>query len=282
MRRRKLIPVAIAIAVCCGMASSAYAGLLAYNDMVYPTTGGTDPSHPVNYYSIVDAGSSDPGATFFFDGTSGYLKDYNTALVTNVHVTISCSSVYRLWSSNAGGPAPAGSPGDPVFNGITGLDARGVLSYTTYDFNMAMEFSGLNPNSQYELVLYGARAGSSYWTRNSKFEITSAAGCVNTTPVPGTTTVYDASNPTYTQMCTGVNGSGSYGDIASFIITPNGDGTFTEVSWHGAWSGIGGSGKGYPEQVFRLTEIGGEVLIPEPAGLGLIGLALLGLRRRRS
>lgn len=255
------------MAVCCGLASSAYAGLVAYNDSIYPTTGGYQPT--INYYS--GGPDDDTSFDFNFDGESGPLRDYTTGLPSSVIVTYVVNGPGKLWRDHYGGADPVtGTPAHDVFGSILGLDPKGVFTYHTSSSGWVLTaFEGLNTDSTYELVVYAGRSGdSTYANRNVRFEIRYDGGCMNTNPAGPLVTVIDDHN---TRMNSGQNGAGTYGDIASWIVTPDANGSFQLVGWS--------EYKGYQQQVFRLTEI---PPVPEPAGLGLIRLALLAVRRRRT
>jgi len=263
MRRRKLIPVVLAIAVCCGLASSAYAGFIAYNDLIDPYGGGAGTT---NHYA---------------QASGGELLDY-AGNATGVQLHMPTNGGFIAYPGQGYRFGTAGTDGYIAFEGIDNLSAEGVWSYgaPSYwycDYN----FSGLDPNREYRVVMSGTRASSSnYTTRVTKHTITGADAATqassalsNSNVLGRTATVVDIAYGMTSQRW-------ADGSVASWTdIDPGADGAFTiEVTpageYYGEWR------KAYIPNVLLLEEL--PPPIPEPAGLGLLGVALLAMRRRRS
>jgi len=273
----------VAMVAILGAAGSAYAGLVAYNDLVYPDTGGTAETNVrINYYTTGIVPSREP-FTLNNEGNSGPLTDYYTELESDVTVTIlsSGTELWRMWYYDdgfwyGGMNAPEGTPAHDVFcvwGGYHGIETRGAL-YPTEDIGMAVSyaFTGLNVDSDYELVAYAGWSKVEYPPPigSVRLEIHGDNGSTNTTPAGNCVVVLDDHT---TVVASTYNGYVD-GDIASWIVTPNPSGFFQLVASHPA-----GGGGAFPPQVFRLVEI--ESVVPEPAGLGLIALSLLAVRKRR-
>ena len=178
--------------------------------------------------------------------------------------------------------AAEGTPAHDVFcvwGGYHGIETRGAL-YPVEDTGMevAYAFTGLNTSSTYELVAYAGWSNTEYglFAGSLQLEIQGDDGCTNTTPAGPLVIVTDERTTFMYSVPNGYSDANvAYGDIASWIVTPGPGGFFQLVASHPAQAG-----GAFPPQVFRLVEI--ETIVPEPAGLGLLGLALLAARRRRS
>ena len=280
MKVRKLLGIAVAMVMCCGLASVAMGDFVAYNDFS-GTSAGNVTSHGLH--------------------TGGTLVDYDTggALTARVDTW----GLDNTGNVSGGSPITAGGgynftagPGT-LFNGI--IDMSGLIQYGDTGWYTDTHFSGLDPSKAYDVVVTANRGSSSagYDARWSKFTLHDATEIPPLRNYPETYSqahtqasetgaggewVFQTPASNITMFSTGRNWSTGYGAIAQWLdVRPNATGEFwIRVE---ADDEFGEARKGYGIQALRLIEHdapGGA--IPEPAGLGLVGLALLAVRRRRS
>ncbi len=107
-------------------------------------------------------------------GDSGNLVDFNSGTITDVMLKVSGG----LWNgknhTRQGNLSNDGTDAYRVFNGK--LDAKGLISYGD---DTVLEFSGMNPNHRYEMVIFGNRDNENYTNRISKVTIEGAASFKN-------------------------------------------------------------------------------------------------------
>lgn len=269
MKTKKIIGVALAIAVCCGMASSAYAGFIAYNDSGRPWDDSGN-NEAVTYWSIPGGGTNPSNNTV----ASGLLKDYptwNPAAPTYTGVTLTCTNIAGAYSGWNDGYDFDGGDGAAIFGGITGLSVVGQQYMANWG-SMRTTFTGLTPGATYEVVLTGNRnSGSGYWNRITRWTLEDTDSSTQASSTGSTMT------PLTTDIITG-SGNGALGYVARWTdIVAGANNSFSVLA-----ASVGSDSTSYGTAVLKLVETDGNGEVPEPAGLGLVGLALLAVRKRRS
>jgi hypothetical protein len=267
MRRRTQALLGLAAVATLGV--SAQAAFVAYNDC--QSTGA---SNPANTTTIGYGGS----------GTSGVLKDFATGAATGVNVAVVISSGVNTEGSGPTAEFPAGSDAGKMFNGKA-VNTGNVIYYaSTAGWTVDLVFTGLAPGQLYNFATTLDRGDSSpapaggypdRWTRISisdadSYTYASSAGAVKISDSTTSIQSYNTING-YMAQWTSIN-AGADGD---FTIR------FTHEPTNGALSAPYPAGasqnttRGYGPSVFALSTV------PEPATLGMLGVAALGLIRRR-
>src|SRR3990172_4187703 len=173
------------------------------------------------------AGQVNTMITLYTTGQNGLLKDYFTG--TNTSVTLTIAGGY-IDSSNTlvqGSNANSGTDAYTVFNGI--VNSEGLISYSGPDITFT--FTGLDPNLNYEFVLFGNRDNTSYTNRMTTTTISEVESFTNAS-TPGATfsgatdpavTIVNGDNTVngYVARFTNVN-SGADGDMLITVSSPTG------------------------------------------------------------
>lgn len=241
---------------------TAMADFTAYNDL-----GGTSSGNVTN----IHYGVTNPAAG---DAPSGLLKNYATGNNTSVTLTLSTPGGYSVAGQDIGDArgtlANAGTDAYSIFGGK--IDGKGYLWFNDQvgagTSRTRLTFSGLSANAQYEVAIFGNRAGN-YTDRYTITEIGSADAYANTSSVGATIA------GAQTTVMTGNNTANGYVAKYSNILAGN-DGSFYVDIY-----GLGNSGNTYKWYANAVSL--SETVVPEPASLSLIGLAGLAmLKRRRS
>jgi len=275
---RKVAIAVLATAVCCGLASSASADWIAYNDLISPYGGATQTTIGENGSGelIKSSDGSGTGVTFTHTDTDNFV-DYTGQ---------------GYWYEGASWWSPD-TDGYNMFT-LANVSAEGIESYpASSNWSSDYTFSGLDPAKKYRVALSACRASSStsYQARFTGHDIVNPDG--SQTYASSSVSPHEAANPDgwspYIRKNSETSVSINYaqqqqkwwnGYVASWTeIDPGADGafmvhTYPDGNIYGEWR------KAYMPVVLLLEEL--PPPIAEPAGLGLIGVALLGLRRRRS
>ncbi|WKZ21454.1 MAG: Ig-like domain-containing protein [Candidatus Brocadiaceae baterium WH-1] len=162
------------------------------------------------------AGQADTRVTLYTTGQSGLLKDYFSGTNTAATLTIAGGYIDSNNTPVQGSNANIGTDAYAVFNGI--VDSVGLISYSTT--NLTFTFTGLDPDLNYEFVLFGNRNNTSYTNRMTTTTISDIMSFTNAS-TPGAT-FSGATDPSVT-IVNGYNTINGY--VARFInINPGADG----------------------------------------------------------
>ena len=107
-------------------------------------------------------------------GDIGNLVDYNSGKITDVMLKVTGGNWVGKNHAIQGKLSNEGTDAYRVFNGK--LDVNGVISYGP---DIVLEFSEMNPDHRYEIVVFGNRDNVSYNNRLSKITIEGAASFRN-------------------------------------------------------------------------------------------------------
>ncbi|MEK7123756.1 MAG: hypothetical protein AAB851_02570, partial [Patescibacteria group bacterium] len=162
------------------------------------------------------AGQANTNITLYTTGQNGLLKDYFTGANTPVTLTIAGGDIshsnYLIQGSNAN----SGTDAYTVFNGI--VNSAGLISYSAT--NLTFTLTGLDPNLNYEFVLFGNRNNTSYTNRTTTTTISDVMSFTNAS-TPGAT--FSGANDSAATITNGYNTVNGY--IARFTnIKPGADG----------------------------------------------------------
>ncbi|BBO18231.1 conserved hypothetical protein [Candidatus Brocadia pituitae] len=161
------------------------------------------------------AGQVNNKITLYTTGQGGLLKDYLTGANTPVTLTIAGGYV-ASGTLTQGSNANTGTDAYNIFNGI--VNSVGLISYSAT--NLTFTFTGLDPDLNYEFVLFGNRNNASYNNRSTKTAISDVRAFTNVS-TPGTA-FSGATDPAVT-IVNGDNTANGY--VARFTnIIPGADG----------------------------------------------------------
>ena len=212
----------------------AYQPFIAYNDLSWEVG---QASENITLYTTKEHVGTTP------HGHEGSLIDYNTGAPVNTTVTISGGLWHSLVHARQGSLPNEGTDAFDTFHGI--VDARGVISYGRSD--IVIDFSGLNPNLRYRLLLLGNRGQKQYLDRRTRATLAGVAHMENRSSVGADFIgIYDES----TVIPNGYNTRNGY--LARFEnIDPGADGKIRATL-----SGEDNSGPGRPYiNAFCLEEV---------------------------
>ncbi len=143
----------------CVVCPLAYADFVAYNDF---------------------GGTSAGNVTAFTLSQSGLLKDYSTGANTSVTLNVVTGSPAPATDGSTGS-TPTGGDAFNIFNGK--INMAGYIWYnnviTVPYSNCRLDFTGLDPNKTYEIVLSANRDNSAYVARNTQFVISDVSAFTN-------------------------------------------------------------------------------------------------------
>ncbi|MBN1671665.1 MAG: lamin tail domain-containing protein [Kiritimatiellae bacterium] len=158
-----------------------------------------------------ESGQLNTRITTYTTGQGGQLVDYATGEAVAATLTVMGGNPYL-----AGANANAGTDAYDVFGGI--VDCAGVIGYVPE--NLQLQFSALDPNLRFELVLFGNRDNADYAARTATVTLSGAASFANAS-TPGTH-VFGTDNCS-TLISNGYNTAAGY--VARFKdIDPGADG----------------------------------------------------------
>ncbi|PKO13235.1 MAG: hypothetical protein CVU39_20265 [Chloroflexi bacterium HGW-Chloroflexi-10] len=187
----------------------------AYNDCVYVSSDQYIGNN-VTTFGIGDDFTGD---------SSGELLNRTTGVTTGVTATLTTGGSGVNWQTDTSydGDEPAsGTDAYATFHDIA--DMNGLLQYgsSSSDWNVDLEFSGLDPSKTYSFATSASRNGSSSYTnRVTRFSISGALSATNASTEG--VTVVDNENVAFD---TGTNNTQGY--VARWTgIQPAADGTFT-------------------------------------------------------
>lgn len=178
-------------------------------------------------------GNSGGNTTSISLGGAGLLRDFATGASTPVTLNVVAGSPSPgVDNSDSNGSMPnSGTDAHSVFNGF--VDLRGYVWYSAEFSSATLTFAGLNPSSQYELVLTGNRNNSAYTDRITLFTL-SDVDAFTSSHSAGTTLVTVNQANDSVQFTTGYNTlngyvarwtgirSGADGDMAVRVGAPAG------------------------------------------------------------
>jgi len=178
----------------------------AYNDLLWST------------------GQANTRITLYTTGQNGLLKDYFTGTNTPVTLTIAGGYIDYCNIPVQGCNANSGTDAYAVFNGI--VNSEGLISYS--GSNLTFAFAGLDPDLNYEFVLFGNRNNTSYTNRMTTATISDVVSFTNAS-TPGAD--FSGETDTAVTIVNGYNAVNGY--VARFTninVGADGDMLFTVSS----------------------------------------------------
>ena len=265
---KKLLMIMAMVAVI-GMTGTANAA-----DILFDLEGSAVPANGADLQSGWAAATTDQGVSpHDFDGDDEDVRPSGGG--TSGAVTLSIVGVgtnVGLWSRDRGTAAtPQGVDNNdiPVPQGTYGdmyRDFVGAAASASTSEGMDLNFTGLTPNANYDVTVWAYDSGSNF-LRTTSWGVTGG---------PTVNIAFDGDNGGFPGPDPNTNLLTSY--AANFSGTADGAGALTVEGRYATGSFVGVMASG-----IRLTsEEAPPDPVPEPAGLGLIGLALLAVRRKRS
>jgi hypothetical protein len=200
------------------------------------------------------AGTSTNATTYGPPG-GGVLKNITDGTPTGV--TVNISNLRTVASTSQSSPT-YGTPAFIVFDGFVDFVGAGFELAATNSSIVTYDFSGLDPNAEYNFQGTAIRGDSTYVNRWTLFEL---VGASSFTSAHTTGTLTSASVPAITAAQVAVNtGDNSRGDLAWWEhIRPDPAGTFSVTSVQYTNTVPGGSSggvKSYAMTGFRLQKTG--------------------------
>lgn len=172
-------------------------------------------------------GQANTRITLYTTGQNGLLKDYFTGTNTPATLTIAGGYIDYCNILAQGGNANSGTDAYAIFNGP--VDSAGLISYS--GTNLTFAFAGLDPDLNYEFVLFGNRNNTSYTDRMTTTTISDVVSFTNAS-TPGAdfsgetdpaVTIVNGDNTVngYVARFTNIN-LGADGDMLFTVSSPNG------------------------------------------------------------
>ncbi|MDG6027332.1 MAG: hypothetical protein E3K40_11615 [Candidatus Brocadia sp.] len=128
-------------------------------------------------------GQVNTNITLYTTGQNGLLKNYFTGLNTPATLTIAGGYIDTNGTPFQGSNANSGTDAYTVFNDI--VNGGGLIGHFSAT-NITFTFTGLDPNLNYEFVLFGNRNDASYTNRSTTTTISDITSFTNTS-TPGAT-----------------------------------------------------------------------------------------------
>ena len=172
-------------------------------------------------------GEANTRITLYTTGQNGLLKDYFTGTNTPVTLTIAGGYIDYCNTPVQGSNANSGTDAYAVFNGI--VNSEGLISYSGP--NLTFTFTGLDPNLNYEFVLFGNRNNTSYTNRMTTTTISEVESFTNastpSTDFSGETdpavTIVNGYNTVNGYVARFINiNAGADGDMLIIVSSPTG------------------------------------------------------------
>ncbi|BBO17612.1 conserved hypothetical protein [Candidatus Brocadia pituitae] len=162
-------------------------------------------------------GQVNTNITLYTTGQNGLLKNYFTGLNTTATLTIAGGYIDTNGTPFQGSNANSGTDAYTVFNDI--VNSGGLIGSFNAT-NITITFTGLDPNLNYEFVLFGNRNNASYTNRSTTTTISDITSFTNTS-TPGAT--FSGSTDPAVTIVNGYNTVNGY--VARFTdIKPGSDG----------------------------------------------------------